>query len=97
MIEKNAASEHIHAQKLTLDSRRTLSLNGVSDVLEFSDKEVVLLTNMGKLIVKGENLKISNLNVDTGDFCVNGLIISLIYQKASTSAKSTSIFEKLFR
>lgn len=94
MIEKSVETGRL--QKLTMDSRKQLTLNGVKDIDSFSDKEVVLITNMGKLTVRGENLKISKMVVDTGDFSVSGLINSLVYSKASQSSKG-GIFEKLFR
>ena len=96
MIEKTANPIHTQTQKLTLDSRKQLTLNGVNDVDAFSDKEVILITNMGRLTIKGERLKISKLNVDTGDFCVSGLITSMVYSKTSQSSKG-GVFEKLFR
>ncbi len=96
MIEKNTETINTSTQRLILDSRKHLEVNGVKDVEEFSDKQVVLITNLGKLSVKGENLKISKLNVDTGDFCVNGVISSLAYSKAQNIA-SGGFFERLFK
>ena len=81
MIEKNAQPINSLTQKLILDSRKHLEVSGVKDVDEFSDKLVVLITNLGKLTVKGENLKINKLNVETGDFTVHGLVSSLTYSK----------------
>lgn len=96
MIEKNTQNISQSTQRLMLDSRKCLEVNGVKDVEEFSDKLVVLITNMGKLTVKGENLKISKLNVDTGDFTVNGLISSLAYSKAQNTSAG-GFFERLFK
>lgn len=96
MTEKNTETINALTQKLVLDSRKHLEVNGVKDVEEFSDKQVILITNLGKLSVKGENLKISKLNVDTGDFCVNGIISSLAYSKAQ-SVSAGGFFERLFK
>ena len=94
MIEKVNETEN-KRQKLVLEDRRLLCLSGVKEVEAFSDREVVLNTNLGKLSVKGEGLKINKLNVDTGDFSVNGHVVSMTYSKASQN--SGSFFEKLFR
>ena len=67
----------------------------VEKVNETENREVVLNTNLGKLSVKGEGLKINKLNVDTGDFSVNGHVVSMTYSKASQNGGS--FFEKLFR
>ena len=95
MIEKITDTVSLR-QKLTLDDRKQLSLNGVKEVDGFSDKEVILNTNLGRLTIRGETLKISKLNVDTGDFCVTGNIISLVYSKSTQSDKG-GFLEKLFR
>ena len=95
MIEKITDTQG-QRQKLTLDDRKQLSLNGVKEVDGFSDKEVILNTNLGRLTVKGEALKISKLNVDTGDFCVSGNIISLVYSKTAQSDKG-GFWERLFK
>ena len=95
MIEKITDTQG-QRQKLTLDDRKQLSLNGVKEVDGFSDKEVILNTNLGRLTVKGEALKISKLNVDTGDVCVSGNIISLVYSKTTQSDKG-GVWERLFK
>ena len=95
MIEKITDTQG-QRQKLTLDDRKQLSLNGVKEVDGFSDKEVILNTNLGRLTVKGDALKISKLNVVTGDFCVSGNIISLVYSKTTQSDKG-GFWERLFK
>lgn len=94
MIEKVSETEN-KRQKLVLEDRGLLCLNGVKEVEAFSDREVVLNTNLGKLTVRGEGLKINKLNVDTGDFSVNGHVVSMLYSK--TSQSNAGFFEKLFR
>ena len=83
-------------QKLVLEDRKSLSLNGVEDVESFSDKEVILNTKLGKLTIKGEMLKISKLNVDVGEFCIGGYIISLVYSKSTQSGKG-SFMERILK
>ena len=94
MIEKVNETEN-KRQKLVLEDRKALGLNGVKEVEAFSDREVVLSTNLGRLTVRGDCLKINRLNVDTGDFSVYGHITSMVYSKASQSGGS--FFEKLFK
>ena len=83
-------------QRLTLDNRKQLCLSGVEKVLSFCDKEISLLTILGQLLIKGENLHISKLNVDTGDFSAEGYISSLTYQKSSKKSDE-SFFVRLFK
>ena len=53
--------------KLCLDERQDISISGVLKVEAFSDKEISLLTVMGKLTIKGENLHIEKLNVEAAE------------------------------
>ncbi|MBQ2971414.1 MAG: sporulation protein YabP [Ruminococcus sp.] len=81
------------AHSLILDNRSTLSLSGVEDVPGFDEQTVNLSTACGTLIVKGENLHINKLNLDSKDVCIDGTINSLQY--LNTNQKS--IKSKLFK
>ena len=81
--------------KLCLDERKDLTISGVYRVDAFSDKEIVLITNMGKLTIKGDNLHVEKLNVETGDFSASGKVISMAYSKSS--ANKGSFIERVFK
>jgi sporulation protein YabP len=82
-MEKNQDIPH----NLILDSRKKLSLSGIDDVSGFNEETVNLTTSLGGLIVKGSNLHISKLNLDSGDVEIEGTINSLQYME-SKSQKS---------
>ncbi len=65
--------------QLILDDRRRLSLSGVSDVDSFDDTTVVAHTALGDLTVRGHDLHISRLNVETGDLSLEGHVDLLEY------------------
>ena len=52
-------------QNLILENRGKLSISGVLDVLSFDDQVVIVETELGLLTVKGENLRINKLSIDT--------------------------------
>lgn len=66
--------------QLSLDSRRKLSISGVTQVERFDEREVVLETSCGCLSVRGENLSVSRLSVEGGDLTVEGRISELSYE-----------------
>ena len=48
--------------------------------------------------IKGENLKINKLSLDTSDFVVDGKIITLSYSDSEKiSKKSKNILSKIFK
>lgn len=96
MNDKISDNSKAKVQTLNLMSRKSLSIDGVDDIESFSDKEVILSTNLGRLLIRGEGLKLSKLVVETGDFNVSGLINSMTYQKSSQN-KNTSFFERIFK
>ena len=81
-------------QQLALDSRKKLKVTGVAEVENFSDNAIEIDTCLGRLTVKGENLKISKLNIDDGELSVDRNINSLEYTKKKEKG---GFFENIFR
>ena len=67
--------------KLTLLDRKQLALTGVTEVISFDDRAVVLRTELGTLVVHGEQLQLKRLSLDGGDVAVDGEIAALIYEE----------------
>ena len=67
--------------KLTLNERKSLTLNGVTEVVSFDDESVVLKTAMGILTVHGQGLQLKNLSLDGGQVAVDGSVAALIYEE----------------
>lgn len=80
---------------LSLQDRRRLIATGVSDVEHFDEETIVAYTELGELNIHGSDLKIRNLNVETGDLEVEGEIGSLIYTR--NQPRSAGLFSRLFR
>ena len=80
------------AHSLILDNRKKLNLTGVTDVMGFDEQTVSLSTDCGTLIVKGENLHINKLNLDSKDVCIDGTINSLQYLSESTKTLRSKLF-----
>lgn len=64
---------------VNLEGRKNLSITGVKEVGSFDDHEITAHTDMGKLLIKGSNLNIKKLNLDTYDLEVTGKICGLNY------------------
>lgn len=84
-------------QNLVLENRGKLSISGVLDVLSFDDQIVIVETELGLLNVKGENLRINKLSIDTSEVIVEGDIYSLAYSEKDYDKKNGSIFGKIFK
>ncbi len=97
-IDERKALNTSVIQNLILENRGKLSISGVLDVLSFDDQVVILETELGLLTVKGENLRINKLSIDTSEVIVEGDIASLAYSDNKTVEKNKgSIISKIFK
>lgn len=79
-------------------NRKNCALTGIVDVIAFDEKEVILETQMGMLLIKGENLHIKRLTLEHGEVDVDGTIDSYIYSgKKDVTERSQSFFARLFK
>ena len=84
-------------QNLVLENREKLSISGVLDVLSFDDQVVIVETELGLLTIKGENLRINKLSIDTSEVIVEGEIYNLAYSENDIDKKSSSLLGKIFK
>ena len=86
-------------QNIVLENREHLTLTGIIDVFSFDDQIIIIETELGLLTIKGENLKINKLSLDTSDFVVDGKIASLNYSERNniTGKKTKRILNKIFK
>ena len=85
-------------QNVILENREKLTISGVLDVLSFDDQIVIVETELGLLTIKGENLRINKLSLDTTEVIVEGNIFNLSYSEKTIDKKSGgSLIGKIFR
>lgn len=84
-------------QNIVLENRGKLSVSGVNDVLSFDDQVVMVDTELGLLTVKGENIRINKLSLDTSEVIIEGEISSLSYSQNKQEKTSGTILSKIFK
>ncbi len=84
-------------QNLILENREKLSISGVSDVLSFDDQIIIIETDLGLLTIKGENIRINKLSIDTSEAIIEGNINSLVYSNSDFQKKGGNIINKIFK
>ena len=84
-------------QNLVLENRGKLSVSGVNDVLSFDDQVVMVDTELGLLTVKGENIRINKLSLDTAEVIIEGEISSLAYSQTKQEKSAGTILSKIFK
>ena len=84
--------------RLMLTGRSVCNLNGILDVLSFDLHEILLETEQGMLMIKGNELHVNRLMLDKGEVDVDGRIDSFTYSEQSNmAAKGESLLARLFK
>lgn len=83
-------------QNVILENRKKLTLTGIRDVLSFDDEIVVVESELGLLHIKGSDLRVNKISVETGDVVVDGTIRALEYSDKDIGPKQ-GLMSKIFK
>lgn len=99
MIEEKRSMSNTSGviQNLILENREKLSISGVNDVLSFDDEVVIVQTDLGLLTIKGENLRINKLSIDTSEVIIEGEISFMSYSDSNSQKGSGGLLGKIFK
>ena len=75
----SAKNESCEVSNVIIESRRRIHISGVKDVLSFDDETVALDSCLGRITVKGEELRITGFNTESGDLTAEGRIHAAVY------------------
>ncbi len=78
---------------ISLEDRKNLSVSGVERVDSFDEREIVMLTQGGNLIIRGSDMHMGKLDLASGEATVTGLISELCYEEV---AHTGSLWARLF-
>lgn len=95
---KNTVQNNNIIQNIILENREKLTVTGVIDVLSFDDQIVIVETQLGLLTIKGEELRINKLSIDSLEVIIEGEIFNLGYSDANINKKNNgSLLGKIFK
>ncbi len=83
-------------QNIIIESRERMNITGVIDIHSFDDEVALIETDLGILMIKGDNLKMNKLNLDNNELIIEGKLIALNYSD-SNEMKKGNFIGKLFR
>ena len=88
--------EKTNVHNVILEGRKNLTISGVTDVDSFDERCISLYTQLGELVIKGRELHINSMSVETGDMTIEGDIWALNYGDKDKKSSATFL-GKLFR
>lgn len=81
--------------KITFDERKQGLVTGVTDVISFDEKEIILKTCAGKMNISGTGLTLTRLDLELGETDVSGTVDGIVYSK-ETKKKSKKHLRRWF-
>ena len=91
--KKRSTSRH----SLQVDRREQVLVTGLIDVISFDEESVIGETEMGIVIIKGNNLHVNKINLESGELAVTGEIDGIAYENPGGPAKAKSLLGRMFR
>ncbi|MNI59151.1 Spore protein YabP [compost metagenome] len=95
-MEDKKVNKLITNQNIIMENREKISVTGVIDIHSFDDELVLVQTDLGILTIKGDDLKMNKLNLDSNELIVEGQILAIAYSDTNQSKKS-GLMNKLFK
>lgn len=96
-MEDNTLKQKI-PHNVIMEACEKLTVSGVKDIYNYNDEIIEILTEMGILTVKGADLHINRLSLETGELLIEGEIFSLVYsEKEVSKAAKDPFFSRIFR
>jgi len=90
--------KHTGRHNVVIDRRESVAVSGVTDVVSFDEENIVCETEMGVLVVRGNNLHVNRLNLDEGELEVDGEIENIGYEDDMIIGKGkNSLLSKIFK
>ena len=73
--------------EVVVTNRRDIFITGVLGVDSFDDLEISLQTDMGTLTIRGEDLHVEEISLDSGEFRCRGKVTGFQYSARSGSRR----------
>lgn len=80
---------------ISITDRNKLLFSGITDVGAFNDDSIILYSDFGEIILKGENFHVNCVNTESGEVRAEGRITSLTY--TDRSSKKLGFLGKVFK
>lgn len=93
MDEKKTSGQH----KLLISERKSGTVTGVKEVDSFNEKEIQMVTECGRLLIKGENLHVKELHLEKGEAQIEGKINSLTYVTNGRQPDRKPLIKRMFQ
>lgn len=88
----------IKSHRISLNDRISGNVTGVREVISFDMAEILLDTEQGILMIKGDDLHVTRLTVEKGEVEITGRVDGIIYMEDGEKKRGKEgILARLFQ
>lgn len=96
-MDKELDNLMLGSHELKINDRREIFLTGIKKISSFDNEEFLMESNMGIILLKGNNLEILKLDTHDGNVKIKGKINSFTYLDNESKQNTEGFFTKLFK
>lgn len=82
---------------IIMENRKKISVSAVEDVDSFDENGIVLYTAMGLLEIKGRDIHITKLNLESGEIIAEGEFDCMIYPDSVKSSEKKGFLSGILK
>lgn len=84
--------------QVAINNRQEMALTGVVSVESFDEVCILMETTCGSMVLEGEGLHITELDLGEGKVHITGKVVNLLYKPQGTrSGKGKNILDRLLK
>lgn len=84
--------------KVNILDRKNAQITGIIKVLSIEEQQIILITDVGKMVISGKELHAGRLDVTSGELDFTGTINAISYSDYKTAGqKASGIVGRLFK
>ena len=82
--------------KVTIENREMTTITDIVEIDSFDEEEIRATLKKGALVIRGTNMNIQKLDLQTGEVVIGGAINSLMYVKVKEKGEK-SLLAKIMK
>ena len=82
--------------KVTIENRELTTISDIIEIDSFDEEEIRATLKKGALVIRGTNMNIQKLDLQTGEAVIGGTINSLMYVKVKEKGEK-SLLAKIMK
>lgn len=97
MVQMQEQTRTTQGHRLVMNNRERVELTGVTEVISFDNKEILLETTEGMARFGGDGLHVKKLTLEKGEVILEGRIQEISYHESQKGKTAGGVLSRLFR